>query len=111
MAPTSGGAYDVAGVVAVHNVNYERPPPGQPKKFYFSIFLDPAVQGRGIGSKATQECLDAFKDKRPEVEEVYGDVHFGNDPSAALMRKTGFVPTKGAQVGNIKCDRYVYTYK
>ena len=99
--------------VAVHHVPYERPRPGEKQKFFFSIFIDGAAQGRGIGQKATKECLVEFKSKRPDVPEVYADVHAGNAGSTALMLKTGFVAAPGggkARVGSKELNRYIYDY-
>lgn len=96
--------------MAVHHVKYERPRPGERQKFFFSIFIDGAVQGRGIGKKATKECLAEFKSKRSDVVDVYADVHEGNAGSTALMAATGFVHQGKKSVGSKELNRYVYNY-
>lgn len=113
MAPVGNGAVDVVGLVAVHHVRYIRPREGEKQKFFLTIFIDGKVQGRGIGRKATQECLAEFKKKRPDVDEVHADVHDGNEASAALMKKAGFVIAPGsgkAWVGNTEVNRFIYEY-
>jgi UDP-2,4-diacetamido-2,4,6-trideoxy-beta-L-altropyranose hydrolase len=59
-----------------------------------SIYLDPAMHGRGIGASALVAAIDWLREARPEVRLVEADVLAANPASHALFASVGFAPAR-----------------
>lgn len=71
------------GMLGFHHPSHER-------NYSFRIFMDPAAQGHGLGTRATLDALHAFARYEPGLP-IKGAAHQTNAGGANLMLRAGFV--------------------
>jgi UDP-2,4-diacetamido-2,4,6-trideoxy-beta-L-altropyranose hydrolase len=59
-----------------------------------SIYIDPGLQGQGIGLPALLAAIDWLRDRRPGLRQLEAVVLASNHASHRLFSTAGFVPTK-----------------
>lgn len=94
------------GLVAVHQVQYDRSPSDLPK-YFLTIFLARRTQRKGLGTHAARMCMQAFRALRRDIPCIFADVHAGNEASSKMLTKLGFVKRpEGIEIQGTKCDRW-----
>lgn len=98
------------GMVSIHVVNYDKELDVRGlRKFFLTIMIDRAWQGRGIGADAVKRAIREFHAMRPDVKVIISDIHIGNVPSERLMTSVGFkLLRKSVNIGKITMNRYVF---
>jgi UDP-2,4-diacetamido-2,4,6-trideoxy-beta-L-altropyranose hydrolase len=57
-----------------------------------SIYVDPDLQGQGIGRAALQSAIDWLRAHRPDLKLLFSNVLEANHASHQMFRNSGFVP-------------------
>lgn len=80
-------------------------PPGT--LLYRGLVIDPAWQGRGVGSRTTELVLAAAAERYPQQESLVLAVHVDNPAGKRAYEKNGFVVDEGTVFRTEKGDHHV----
>jgi UDP-2,4-diacetamido-2,4,6-trideoxy-beta-L-altropyranose hydrolase len=58
-----------------------------------SIYLDPSLQGHGVGGRVLCAAMDWLYEQHPEITTIDAEVHSGNVASAKMFLRCGYRPT------------------